>query len=517
MRSTVFILLLSFFTWAHSAVKPADGFWRSTDDPDIGSGFMLLTQGDVTLVSVYSYTSNGQPKWYLAVGQVDENGVFLAELRENINGSYILSENPQSATFSTDVRQLEIHFEGSETGRFTIDGSDSKAIQPLTFGHDFWFTEHHNLSDGTFYQVPDPSGHWAVGRAQGTESFILSLAEVTDTSEVVITNRTYLSHHDSSDGWMLQCPYQFIPNTLPISQPYCVLDRSVDELEPLKLAFNSMGNESITMNAAGDDNLYFGKRINYGQSLKPSDGHWRAEDDPDIGSGLVMTTQGEVTVVMLYSYDDQGRATWEIANGVFDENGLLQTVLNTAVGGSPIEDNGKTTASFTATTQSLEIQLLGTELATFSINGSAPKHIQTINFGVPSLKTANFQVGGKDYQFSAPQGRWLFYQKGNPAGNAFNLDLQQEDAVLGFDAQSFLGQFDLQPFYLRPYGFRFSCDLFFNNQSLNYCAGTYLGGDYTQSLYVKYANIGVNRIALTLGQDPGDEADQPKLGLIRLD
>lgn len=516
MKFVCALLLLSFFNWVQAGPKPADGFWRSTDDPDIGSGFVLLTQGDITLVSVYTYSPEGQPKWYIAAGQVDADGMFSAELKENLNGSYILSENPQSAEFSAEVRQLDIYFEGSETGRFSIDGSDSKSIQPLTFGHAFWPTVHHNLSDGTLFLAPDPAGDWAFGQAEGQESFILSLEASTITQGVFI-QRTYTSNHSSSEGWVLNCPYQFLPNTLPASQSFCVLDRSVDELAPLKVDFAQLGNEAMVLKIDEEQSPFLGKRINYGNALKPSDGHWRAEDDPAIGSGLVMTTQGDVTVVVLYSYDDQGLPTWEIANGSFDENGLIQTTLKSASGGSPIENNGKTTAAFTAVEKSLEIQLLGTELATFSINGSAPKHIQTINFGRPSFKTENFQVGMTDYQFPSPLGRWLLYPKDNPEGDAINLDLREEVAESSFEDDYFLGQYDLEPTYLGPYGISFRCDLSFNNRGLSYCAGYNLGGDFSQSLHVKYANIGVNKITLQLGQEPNNDNDLPKLGLIRLD
>ncbi|MCX7554737.1 hypothetical protein OS175_12720 [Marinicella sp. S1101] len=517
MKLLLAILLLAFFNLAHSALKPADGFWRSTDDPDIGSGFVLLTQGDITLLSVYTYSAEGQPKWYIAAGQVDENGLFSAELRENMNGSYILSENPQSAEFSADFRQLEIYFEGSETARFSIDGSENKSMQPLTFGHAFWPTEHHNLYDGSSYSVPDPVGNWAFGQLTGQESFILSLAADASTSEGVFIQRTYTSTHGSSAGWVLSCPYQFLPNTLPAAQSFCVLDRSVDELPSLKVDFAELGNEAMVLKTDQDDNPFLGKRINYGNTLKPSDGHWRAEDDPEVGSGLVMTTQGDITVVVIYSYDEQGLPSWEIASGSFDASGLFQTTLRSASGGSPIESDSKVTAAFTAVEKSLTIQLLGTELATFSIDGSAPKHIQTINFGRPSLKTENYQVAGTDYEFPSPQGRWLFYTRGNELSSAMNLDLTSEASDFGPGVLQFEGVFNTSGGYLTPYGVRLICQLAFDGSSRDFCGGAYLGGDYMQSLHAKYSNFGHKKITLTSGEEPFPNEENHYYELIRLD
>ncbi len=503
MRYTFLTVMMVFAGLAQSSIKPADGLWRSTDDPDIGSGLMLVTQGDITLVSIYSYTNEGKPKWYLAVGQVDDDGLLTADLTETVNGTSILSDSPDSASFAPVVRQLSIQFYGSQTATFTIDDSEYKSIQPFSFGQPAFNTEHFNLSDGTFYAVPDLTGSWVVGKSVGDDGFILSLEEVANEPTGAFLEKTYISSHSSTENWMLSCPYQFFPNTLPISQPHCVLDRNDANLETLQLQFNELGYDRITMTVVGDSDPYIGRRAHFNRGPKPSDGYWRPEDDPAIGSGMVMTTQGDVTVVLLYSYDDQGLPVWQIASGIFDSDGLLQTTLMSTSGGSPIERNGKTTAAFTGLNQSLEIQLLGAELATFSIDGSTPKHIQVNNFGVVTYNTEHFMVGDKNYQFPDLSGHWVM---SDSQGNGVsNIDMQSVNGIISPIPPSLPRIY--QNFAVNqdnPFDFSLGCDTKIH-QGLKYAGCTGSGRFSNQieadQLLLYFQDIGTNKLRIYFGLD----------------
>ena len=134
MKNTFLIIFLWITAGlAQAQIKPADGLWRTTDDPDIGSGMMMITQGGITLATVFSYTEAGLPRWYLAVGAVDENGRFQAELNETTDGTSILVGDPPSASYLDNPRQLTIDFYGSQTASFQIDEQPVKTMQTSSF------------------------------------------------------------------------------------------------------------------------------------------------------------------------------------------------------------------------------------------------------------------------------------------------------------------------------------------------------------------------------------------------
>ena len=239
------------------------------------------------------------------------------------------------------------------------------------------------------------------------EAFVLNLvASVDPASNAVFTERSYVSNHPTTAGWELRCPAQFIPNTLPFSQPFCTLDRQQEGLPMLNVAYADLGVKQMQLVAADASQSFTGFRPS-SASLQPNDGYWRPEDDPDVGGGLVLVSQGPYTVVLMYSYDEAGNAAWSIAAGAFDANGLLQTELRHTSGGSPIGIDGKTSAFYTDQVQQLEIQLLGTELATFSVDGAPAKHIQNVNFGATLLSTKQLTVSEKPYFYPFPASRWL--------------------------------------------------------------------------------------------------------------
>ena len=512
MKYTFLAFFLILSGWAQSALKPADGLWRSTDDPDIGSGLMMVTQGDITLISIYSYTLEGKPKWYLAVGQVDENGLLTADLIETFSGTSILADHPDSASVVSEVRQLTIQFDGVQTARFAIDDSDYKSIQPLTFGHSSFITEHLNLSDGTFYAVPDPTGSWALADPSGGDAYVLTLAEVDGDSTEPFLQKYYSSSHSSTENWLLKCPHQFFPNTLPFSQPFCVLDRNNENLEPLRLPFNELSYGHMALKSQNDV-TFVGHRTRFDHGLKPNDGYWRPEDDPDIGSGVVMTTQGDVTVVLIYSYDDLGLPVWRIASGVFDAQGLLQTPLISTTGGSPIEVNGKTTAIVTGLTQSLEIQLIGTELATFSIDGSTPKHIQVNNFGAELYSTEQVQVNEKSYQFPDQAGQWLVVDNQLALFEVVNLNYYDPNATISPAIPYLIGARAYSDFGSnQQVDIDFTCSVTTTGYTnvpevlQPYCLGTFYmpqSNLYNRLTKLYFQDIGVNNFRSYLGPDNG--------------
>ena len=78
-----FILIMSALgimlsTTSEAKIVPSDGLWQTYDDPAIGSGVNIRTQGDITMVTVFTYREDGSPVWYYATGEIDE--VYLYDI-----------------------------------------------------------------------------------------------------------------------------------------------------------------------------------------------------------------------------------------------------------------------------------------------------------------------------------------------------------------------------------------------------------------------------------------------------
>ena len=393
VTSLVFFLLTGT-VWAD--IQPADGLWTTTDDPANGSGLMLVTQNGITVVSLFSYDEAGNNVWYVAAGQVDESGVLEATLRQNTNGSYILNDNPASAEFVDTTRELRLDFSGSQIGEMQIDGSAVKSIRSQHFGM------------ATTYDFPDVTGQWVMGSTNSNESYIFNFGDLvlnTGTGGVALPylDISFTSTHPSTSEWSLECTV--VRNAS--SPSVCNLRGDDNDFTDLSVLATDIGNQTLKLSSFEGDIHFQAFRLNKDRRLLPNDGLWRPSDDPAIGSGLAMRTQGDYTVVLLYSYDELGQPKWQIASGQFDENGLFSAALLTPDGGTAIESQSPVSAEFTDQVQTLEIQLQGLELATFSIDGSAPKAIQNYNFGEQLFQTANYTVNEQPYVFPDQNGYWV--------------------------------------------------------------------------------------------------------------
>jgi len=409
MKYTYLSAMLAFTSFIHAGIRPADGLWSTTDDPAIGSGLMLATQNGITVISVFTYDQGGNNAWYLASGQVNDEGVLEAELRQTQNGANILNENPAAAEFIEQTRTLRLEFTGAQIGTISIGGSEPKSMQTMHFGFYSQPTEQLLLADGTKYRFPSIDGKWVLGDPESGESYVLNLTNYGTGASPPSPNFSlaFLSNHPTTDNWQIFCPQR----TTNSVQPYCrVFRRSNDQsFSEMRVDLQDLGNQRMTVyqNDVEPFESYQAFRLNKDRRLLPNDGYWRAYDDPAIGSGLVMRTQGIYTVALLYSYDEQGVPTWQIASGVFDENGYMEADLNLPIGGSAIENVLPMTASFADDVQTLEIQMQGLELATFSIDGSTPKAIQNYNFGVELFSTQQVTVMDEPYLFPNQEGRWV--------------------------------------------------------------------------------------------------------------
>lgn len=421
MRQFLILFWVLSGSSSRADIIPADGLWGTTDNPAVGSGLMLTTQGGITAASVFTYDETGRNVWYLASGSVID-GVIEAALLQATGGSDLMAENPQSAGFLDTERSIRLTFTGSQTGTLSIDGSAPKAIQTSHFGFNEIPTEQLLLADGTPYRFPDISGDWVIGDADSGESYLLSLTYAGTGASPPNHNFAlgFPSNHPSTEEWSIYCPQR-----LQTVQTSCLVRKSnAVGLPPMRIDLNDLGNQRFTIiqDSEAPFETYQAFRLSPDRRLLPHDGYWRLYDDPGIGSGLVLRTQGAFTVALVYTYAADGQATWGIASGQVDANGQLQATLNVPQGGSAIQSADPESASFDATAaRPLTLQLQGGELGQLSLDGLAPKNVQNFNFGSQLYATEIFQPNAQPFVFPDQTGRWLLVDEHRITSDLWHL------------------------------------------------------------------------------------------------
>ena len=402
---TLLMLLVSSVSLATAPIKPTDGLWGTYDNPDVGSGLLMMTQGRVTVISIMTYQENGQPIWYLATGEVDSNGQLVATLYQTTGGQYLTTDQPPSASFNDQTRQLVLNFAGDNQATFSIDGTVERIIRPANFGF------------GDDVGLPDLTGQWLLADPQNEAAMVLDLQR-QPAAPVPISPFRYVPyesvHHDTA-GWVVNC---YVLLVVQIDFQCDMQNPATNDIWYLSDLDVSTQQMLVRTSDLAAEPVMQAFRLDSDQRLKPNDGYWRPQDDPAIGSGVLLHTQGSQTVVLVYSYADSGEPIWQIAAGSFDEEGLLQADLFTATGGTPLSQPDPTSATFNATTLDLSIQLLGTELATLSIAGSTPKFIQNLNHSIPLFETEQLFLNEQPFRFPLLTGQWVM------------VDAQQQNAAV---------------------------------------------------------------------------------------
>ncbi|MCB1582603.1 MAG: hypothetical protein KDI92_06015 [Xanthomonadales bacterium] len=421
------ILAFTLFSSLVTAqIIPADGFWRTTDDPEIGSGLLITTQGDTTLVSVFSYDEQGKNSWYIASGQVDQNGLFEADLYQTQNGSNIVASNPQSASAVNTGERIKIQFSGNQMGELTVGDSVNKSIQTFHFGLESWQTEHQTLPDGTFYTLPVLDGIWVLGSPGHSGSAVLDLQYDPILSGGRLTapyqGKVYLSQHPSTYNWAVTCPWKVNSSTDPVLTPFCTVYSENFEEELFTINYAELGAEKMLLK--GNPNLptvnFEAFRVN-SQSQVHS-GHWRTHDDPAVGSGLYLITQGNITLALLYSYHQDGTPEWGIAAGSIDDNGVFQAELLMPTDGKPFYFGTPTAATLMEERKSLTLTFQGAEVGSISIDGSEPRTMQHYNYGVELFETEQLTFNEQAFKYPGQAGQWIAYDENLKRANALKLE-----------------------------------------------------------------------------------------------
>lgn len=117
------------------AFAPQSGTWvvNSEVNGRPGRGFGIDVQNTTMVMQMYAYESNGQPTFYLAVGEVVDNKV-TAALNKYTGGRYFGSGD-RSGTPAGSPGNVSIRFTSGMTGFITFPGEPEVAISRFNFGY----------------------------------------------------------------------------------------------------------------------------------------------------------------------------------------------------------------------------------------------------------------------------------------------------------------------------------------------------------------------------------------------
>lgn len=109
---------------------PIAGLWWY--EAESGSGYALDVKHGVLVMTVYSYTADGAPIWYLAAGPI-VNNVFTATLDKYRKGQCISCPYPGRPESGGNDGTVTVTFTSNTTATMTLPGGRSVPIVPQPF------------------------------------------------------------------------------------------------------------------------------------------------------------------------------------------------------------------------------------------------------------------------------------------------------------------------------------------------------------------------------------------------
>jgi len=118
-----------------NAFSPQAGTWvvASEMDGKPGRGMAIDVQNNTLVMQVYSYESNGQPSFYLAVGQMSNNQT-TAPLTRYVGGRYFGS-GAQSGRLDSSPGNVTLRFTSGMSGYVTFPGESEQYIVRANFAY----------------------------------------------------------------------------------------------------------------------------------------------------------------------------------------------------------------------------------------------------------------------------------------------------------------------------------------------------------------------------------------------
>lgn len=131
-RMMIAALLLLFAQGSAWALAPEDGVWWNPSQS--GRGWFIVSQNHIMVVASYTYASNGDPVWYLSVGEYSTSTKrFSATLDLSRNGQCIGCPY-RSPSAGGSAGPLSIQFESDAKATLTQNG-EVVPIEKFYFAH----------------------------------------------------------------------------------------------------------------------------------------------------------------------------------------------------------------------------------------------------------------------------------------------------------------------------------------------------------------------------------------------
>ena len=123
------IISMIFFLVSNSAmaINPKVGAWWSPAES--GRGYVLDGTGQTLAMQAYTYDSSGQPMWYLAVGQLKNNGANWSGTLEKYVGGQCFGCTYQQNQVNGNDGVISIQFTSDTTGIMTMPNGMKSNIQ----------------------------------------------------------------------------------------------------------------------------------------------------------------------------------------------------------------------------------------------------------------------------------------------------------------------------------------------------------------------------------------------------
>lgn len=409
MRRILFLAACGVAQFAHAqVVLPAEGVWRFPAAN--GSGLTLDVRDSTIGIGLYTYDADGDNVWYSGAGQLVD-GVLdttLAEYRE-----------PGAAGMVEPVgtpRTFRLSFSDSTHATLNFAGTDNIAAEHLAFGADYmsgW-----TPSDLPPHALPDLRGRWLFA-TRPTDPMGISAAYDTEFAASAVSDDGNVATFRSIDY-----PVDGEPDALhsyelrcgPVAgHTRCDLTSGVVPLGSgdAPQLLGSFDPRDLSPNRAAGSNEFgevFGFRIPSDLQAAPQAGIWKIVGRN--GSGMTLDVRENGAAVGLFSYDDEGDATWSLAQGPIIGNTLSAT-LTTFDDGSclscPQQDPTAEPGS-----RALSLQFISATRALLVLDNAEPLTLVLLPYGSDYVQ-APIENDPNELDFGphpVPKlgGRWVFSQ-----------------------------------------------------------------------------------------------------------
>lgn len=217
--------LAGLFSPNASAYEPESGMWWNPQES--GTGYNIEIQDDMMAVAIYGGAANGYAKWYTAVGRLDGNALFEADLLSFRNVQPMGQPYTGRPTLEPGYGTLTIVFDPDDNRRAMLTWPNGRTI-PIE-RHEFYFVRPED-SAGVRSDTLRMLGEWQITIDQSTnlsapypfsadvlvfddydydsydglwyfEGCRPDNAQVGGCSEFALTNHDAVGYFESPTGW----------------------------------------------------------------------------------------------------------------------------------------------------------------------------------------------------------------------------------------------------------------------------------------------------------------------------